>query len=75
MRWQNAPIGVWCDGSNIDEFYYNKENKKSKTTKLGKLSGIPNTDTTLEDFLDKIYTLKNLFINDELAHKTLKKSS
>lgn len=73
MRWENAPIGVLCNGDSIEEFYHNKEDKHYKTTKLEKLSNIPNATQSLKDFLNAKYTLKNLYINDELQTKTLKK--
>lgn len=73
MRWENAPIGVLCNGDSIEEFYHNKEDKNYKTTKLEKLSNIPNATQSLQDFLNTKYTLKNLYINDELQTKTLKK--
>ena len=73
VRWKNAPLAVLCNGSEIEEFYYNKENKNYKTTKLQKLSNIPHYTQSLDDFLNVSYTLKNLFISDELQHKTLKK--
>lgn len=73
MRWENAPIGVLCNGDCIEEFYHNKEDKNYKTTKLEKLSNIPNATQSLQDFLNTKYTLKNLYISDELQTKTLKK--
>ena len=73
MRWENAPIGVLCNGDSIEEFYHNKEDKNYKTTKLEKLSNIPNATQSLQDFLNTKYTLKNLYISDELQTKTLKK--
>ncbi|MBR5940061.1 MAG: N-6 DNA methylase [Neisseriaceae bacterium] len=73
IRWENAPLGVLCNGDSIEDFYYNKENKNQKTTKLEKLSGIPHYTQSLSDFLERSYTLKDLFINDELQTKTLKK--
>ncbi|MBO7081521.1 MAG: N-6 DNA methylase [Neisseriaceae bacterium] len=73
IRWENAPLGVLCNGESIEDFYYNKENKNQKTTKLEKLSGIPHYTQSLSDFLERSYTLKDLFINDELQTKTLKK--
>ncbi|MBP3207310.1 MAG: N-6 DNA methylase [Campylobacter sp.] len=73
IRWENAPLGVLCNGDSIEDFYYNKENKNQKTTKLEKLSGIPHYTQNLSDFLERSYTLKDLFINDELQTKTLKK--
>lgn len=73
MRWENTPIGVLCNGDSIEEFYHNKEDKSYKTTKLEKLSNIPNATQSLQDFLNTKYTLKNLYINDELQTKTLKK--
>lgn len=72
VRWTNAPLGVFCNGNSIEEFYHNKEDKRFKTTRLEKLSSIPNYTETLEQFLEKSYTLKNLFLNDELQNKTLK---
>lgn len=62
-----------CNGDSIEEFYHNKEDKNYKTTKLEKLSNIPNATQSLQDFLNTKYTLKNLYINDELQTKTLKK--
>ena len=73
IRWENAPLGVLCNGESIEDFYYNKENKNQKTTKLEKLSNIPHYTQSLSDFLERSYTLKDLFINDELQTKTLKK--
>lgn len=73
LRWENAPIGVLCNGTSIEEFYHNKEDKSYKTTKLEKLSNIPHATQSLKDFLNAKYTLKNLYINDELQTKTLKK--
>ena len=73
LRWLNAPIGVLCNGDSIEEFYHNKEDKNYKTTKLEKLSALPNATQSLDEFLNAKYTLKNLYINDELQTKTLKK--
>lgn len=72
-RYKNAPLAVLINGSSIEEYYHNKENKKSKTTKLERLSGIPCGDENLKDFLENSYTLKHLFIKNELQSKTLKK--
>lgn len=73
LRYLNAPLGVLCNGDSIEEFYNNKEDAKYKTTKLEKLSNIPKAYESLQDFLEKKYTLKDLYINDELQHKNLKK--
>lgn len=73
VRWMNAPLGVLCNGDSIEEFYHNKEDKKYKTTKLEKLTNIPYFNQTLNDFLNAKYTLKDLYINDEMRSKTLKR--
>ena len=73
LRYLNAPIGVLCNGSSIEEFYHNKEDSNYKTTKLEKLSALPKANQSLDELLNARYTLKNLYINDELQSKTLKK--
>ena len=57
IRWKNAPLGVLCNGESIEDFYYNKENKNQKTTKLEKLSNIPHYTQSLSDFLERSYNL------------------
>ena len=73
MRFQNAPLAVLVNGDSVEEFYHNRENQKSKTNKLEKLSGIPSANMSLKEFLSQTYTLKHLFLKDELQRKTLKK--
>lgn len=73
LRYLNAPLGVLCNGDSIEEFYHNKEDEKYKTTRLEKLSAIPKSHQTLEELLESKYTLKDLYINDELQNKNLKK--
>lgn len=68
-----ASIGIISNGHTIEEFYINKQNPKSKTNSLEKLSYLPNANQTLSDVLNVRYTLKNLILNDELKHNTLKK--
>ncbi|MCX2683155.1 type I restriction enzyme HsdR N-terminal domain-containing protein [Campylobacter sp. MIT 21-1685] len=73
LRYLNAPLGVLCNGDSIEEFYHNKEDEKYKTTRLEKLSAIPKSHQTLQELLESKYTLKDLYINDELQNKNLKK--
>lgn len=73
VRYLNAPIGVLVNGSDVEQFYYNKESKSHKTTKLEKLTKLPKSHQSLEEVLQKSYTLKDLYINDELQNKTLKR--
>lgn len=69
LRYLNAPLGVLCNGDTIEEFYNNKEDLKHKTSKLEKLSALPKSFESLDEFLEKKYTLKDLYINDELQYK------
>ncbi|MCH5323241.1 MAG: N-6 DNA methylase [Helicobacter sp.] len=73
LRYLNAPLGVLCNGDSVEEFYNNKEDTQYKTTKLEKLSDIPKAHQTLQEILEKKYTLKDLYINDELQTKNLKR--
>lgn len=73
VRFQNAPLGVLINGDSVEEFYHNRENQKTKTTKLEKISNIPTANQSLKDFLSTKYTLKYLFLADELQKKTLKR--
>lgn len=68
-----ASIGVITNGNTVEEFYVNRQNPKSKTSCLEKLSYLPKADMSLSDVLNIRYTLKNLIINDELKTTTLKK--
>jgi type I restriction enzyme M protein len=69
---KGASIAVLCNGGNVEEFFYNRENKGNKTQTLEKLSYLPKATQTLSDVLNVHYTLKNLIENDELQYKTLK---
>jgi type I restriction enzyme M protein len=69
---KGASIAVLCNGGNVEEFFYNRENKNNKTQTLEKLSYLPKATQTLSDVLNVHYTLKNLLENDELQYKTLK---
>ncbi|MDR1591751.1 MAG: type I restriction enzyme HsdR N-terminal domain-containing protein, partial [Prevotellaceae bacterium] len=69
---KGASIAVLCNGGNVEEFFYNRENKNNKTQTLEKLSYLPKATQTLSDVLNVHYTLKNLIENDELQYKTLK---
>ncbi|MDR3265988.1 MAG: N-6 DNA methylase [Tannerella sp.] len=69
---KGASIAVLCNGSSVEEFFYNRQNSGNKTQTLEKLSYLPKVTQTLSDVLNIHYTLKNLIENDELQNKTLK---
>ncbi|MCX7086589.1 MAG: type I restriction enzyme HsdR N-terminal domain-containing protein [Methylococcales bacterium] len=70
-RFEGAPLGVWTNGADI-EYFLKTENPKSKTVRLDSLSGLPNANQTLSDYLHKPFTIKDLIVNDKLERRSLK---
>lgn len=70
---QGASIGILCNGRDTQNFYYNRTNAKNKNLALEKITYLPKANQTLDDVLNKRYTIKDLIQEDELKTKTLKK--
>ena len=70
---EGASLGALINGDDIEKFYVNNVDKKSKTRSLQEISVLPKYGEDLEDVLDgERKTLKYLFKHDRLRKDTLK---